>query len=51
MIAPFIERCARLLPAPDRRQLPRSLVERLSDETSASVAKLLVWLAPITTHR
>ena len=45
---PFVELSARLVPAPDRRRLPVSLLERLG-EPSVSVAKLLAWLAPITT--
>jgi hypothetical protein len=47
--APFVELSARLVPAPDRRRLPLSLLERLTGERSAPVAKLLAWLAPITT--
>jgi hypothetical protein len=47
--APFMELCARLVPAPDRQQLPVSLLERLSGETSVPVGKLLAWLAPLTT--
>jgi hypothetical protein len=46
---PFVELSARLVPAPDRRQLPVSLLERLAGERSVPVAKLLAWLAPITT--
>ena len=47
--APFIELCARLIPPPDRRLLPLSLLERLAGDGSAPVGKLLAWLAPITT--
>jgi hypothetical protein len=46
---PFVELSARLVPAPDRRRLPVSLLERLGAERSVCVAKLLAWLAPITT--
>ena len=47
--APFVQLSARLIPAPDRRRLPTSLLERLGDDWTDSIAKLLVWLAPITT--
>ncbi len=47
--APFVELSARLVPAPERRRIPLSLLERLADERPAAVAKLLAWLAPITT--
>lgn len=46
---PFVQLSARLIPAPDRRRLPTSLLERLGAERADSIAKLLVWLAPITT--
>jgi hypothetical protein len=47
---PFVELSARLVPAPDRRQLPASLLERLGGDGAAlAVAKLMTWLAPITT--
>jgi hypothetical protein len=35
--------------APDRRRLPASLLDRLADERRVATAKLLAWLAPITT--
>ena len=35
--------------APDRRQLPASLLERLGGDGAAPLAKLMTWLAPITT--
>jgi hypothetical protein len=47
--APFVQLSARLVPAPERRQLPASLLERLSGDTSVAISRLLVWLAPITT--
>ncbi len=47
--APFVELSARLVPAPERQRLPLSLLERLAADRSVSVAKLLAWLAPITT--
>ncbi len=48
--APFVELSARMVPAPERQRLPLALLERLDvAETSAPVAKLLAWLAPITT--
>jgi len=47
--APFVELSARLLPAPDRRRLPTSLLERLDGDRLAGLAKLMAWLAPITT--
>lgn len=47
--APFVELSARLVPAPERRRLPLSLLERLAGDSSVAVAKLLAWLAPITT--
>jgi hypothetical protein len=45
----FVELSARLVPAPERRRLPVSLLERLTGERLVPVAKLLGWLAPITT--
>ena len=45
----FAELCARLVPAPERRRLPVSLLERLAEDRTAAVAKLLGWLAPLTT--
>ncbi len=47
--APFVELSARLVPAPERRRLPLSLLDRLAGESTTPVAKLLGWLAPITT--
>jgi hypothetical protein len=48
--APFVELSARLVPALERQRLPLALLERFGvAETSAPVAKLLAWLAPITT--
>lgn len=46
---PFVEFSARLVPAPERQRIPLSLLERLADEYPVAVAKLLAWLAPITT--
>lgn len=48
---PFTELSARMVPGPDPRRLPLSWLERLSGDPSASVAKLLTWLAPLTTTR
>lgn len=48
--APFAELSARLVPAPERQRLPLALLERFEAvEATAPVAKLLTWLAPITT--
>jgi len=47
--APFVDLSARLVPAPDRRGLPTSLLDRLASDLAAGVAKLLAWLAPLTT--
>ena len=47
--SPFAELSAHLIPAPERRRLPASLLERLAVDPSRAVAKLLAWLAPITT--
>jgi hypothetical protein len=46
---PFAELSARLVPAPERRRLPLALLERLAADRPVAVAKLLAWLAPITT--
>jgi hypothetical protein len=46
---PFVDLSALLVPAPDRRRLPVSLLERLGGQGPAPIAKLLTWLAPITT--
>lgn len=46
---PFVDLSARLIPAPDRRRLPTSLLQRLGGDGPAPIARLLVWLAPITT--
>jgi hypothetical protein len=45
----FVEISARLVPAPERRSLPTSLLKRLGREPADGVEKLLTWLAPITT--
>jgi hypothetical protein len=47
--APFVDLSARLVPAPDRRAFPASLLERLGSDLAPGVAKLLAWLAPLTT--
>jgi hypothetical protein len=47
--AAFADLSARLVPAPARLQLPVSVLERLHGEPAERVAKLLTWLAPITT--
>ena len=47
--APFVDLSARLVPAPDRRALPASLLTRLASDRATGVAKLLAWLAPLTT--
>jgi hypothetical protein len=47
--APFVELSARLVPAPDRQRLPASLLERFTGDRAGAVAKLLAWLAPVTT--
>jgi hypothetical protein len=46
---PFVDLSARLVPSPDRRRIPVSLLERFGGEGPAPVTKLLAWLAPITT--
>jgi hypothetical protein len=46
---PFVELSARLVPAPERRRLPTALLDRLAVDRVPAVAKLLAWLAPITT--
>ncbi len=46
---PFVDLSARLVPAPVREKLPLSVLERLGDDRPAAIAKLLVWLAPLTT--
>jgi hypothetical protein len=45
----FVELSARLVPAPERRRLPLALLDRLVGDPPVAVAKLLAWLAPITT--
>ncbi|MGO9834709.1 MAG: hypothetical protein ACLP1X_10865 [Polyangiaceae bacterium] len=47
--APFVDLSARLVPPPERSQLPVSLLERLAGEPADRVARLLTWLAPLTT--
>ena len=47
--ASFVDLSARLVPAPDRRAFPASLLERLGSDLAPAVAKLLAWLAPLTT--
>jgi hypothetical protein len=47
--APFVDLSARLVPAPDRRALPLSLLDRLASDLAAGTGKLLAWLAPLTT--
>ena len=46
---PFVELSARMIPPPERRWLPVSLLERFGADRPAAVFKLLSWLAPITT--
>jgi len=47
--SPFVDLSARLVPAPERRRLPVSLLHRLAVDPSVAITKLLAWLAPITT--
>jgi len=47
--APFVDLSARLVPAPDRRAFPTSLLDRLASDLATGVARLLVWMAPLTT--
>jgi hypothetical protein len=49
MSAPFVDLSARLVPAPDRYALPASLLDRLAGDVDPAVAKLLGWMAPLTT--
>jgi hypothetical protein len=49
MSAPFIDLSARLVPALDRHALPASLLERLADDLDPAVARLLGWIAPLST--
>ena len=46
---PFVDLSARLVPAPERQRLPVSILERLGGDGPAPIAKLLAWLAPLTT--
>jgi hypothetical protein len=46
---PFVDLSARLVPAVDPRRLPVSILERLGGNGPAAIAKLVVWLAPLTT--
>ena len=45
----FVAVCARMVPAPVRRELPESMLTRLTGTPSSRVEKLLVMLAPLTT--
>lgn len=45
----FLQILSRLMPAPERRALPASLLERLGTETREQVGRLLAWIAPETT--
>jgi hypothetical protein len=45
---PFVDLSARMMPAPERGRIPTSLLERLG-VGPAAIAKLLAWLAPLTT--
>ncbi len=45
---PFVDLSARLMPGAERGRIPTSLLERLG-VGPAAVAKLLAWLAPLTT--
>lgn len=47
--APFAQLSARLVPAPHRRRLPLSLLERFSPPGAPALSKLLTWMAPLTT--
>lgn len=47
--AAFVELSARFVAAPERRRLPVSVLERLAEPWPVAIAKLLAWLAPITT--
>jgi hypothetical protein len=47
--APMVDLTARLVPAPERDRLPVSLLERFGADRRGAVAKLLTWLAPLTT--
>jgi len=47
--APFVDLSARLVPSPERSRLPVSLLERFAGDAAERVAKLLTWLAPIST--
>jgi hypothetical protein len=46
---PFVDLSARLVPAPARSRLPASLLERFAGDPAERVAKLLGFLAPLTT--
>jgi hypothetical protein len=46
---PFVDLSARLVPAPDRARLPVSLLERITGDGPLAIAKLLAWVAPLTT--
>jgi hypothetical protein len=47
--SPFVDLSARLVPAPMRSRLPASLLERFAGDPAERVAKLLGFLAPLTT--
>jgi hypothetical protein len=47
--APFVELSGRLVPFLSRSALPSSILDRFEGEPAARVARLLAWLAPITT--
>jgi hypothetical protein len=47
--APFVELSARLVPSVARSALPASILDRLEGGPATRIARLLVWLAPLTT--
>ena len=47
--APFVELSARLVPSFARNALPASILDRLEGVAATRIARLLVWLAPLTT--
>lgn len=48
--AVFTQIAGRMVPAPARRALPTSILERMRGATVSRVTKLLGWLAPLTTE-